>query len=92
MISFTSYHCVFKNNHDEFVNNINEFILLCICYSMFLFSEWVPEKEQQYDLGYSFIFGVTGMLLFNSSFVVTGILRMMRLNAIKYFKRLRRRC
>ena len=72
-----------KTPHANFVELVNEAILICVCYTLFILTDWVPEKEMQYELGWNFIYAVMAMILFNSYFVVKDMLYRLKLNVYK---------
>lgn len=55
----------------------NELLLSWISFHMFLFTDYVPETQMRTDIGYSMLFLIMVLILFNSHFLLKSILTSM---------------
>ena len=44
-----------NSNFFNFMENLNEFAIYVVCYFTFLFTDWIPDIELMYTLGYVFM-------------------------------------
>ena len=65
---------------------INEWFMVMICYNVFFYTDWIPDKELQYELAWNHIYIISTMILYNSLQVISSIKDNIRLYVIKYLK------
>ena len=73
-----------KTQQDNRTEIINEFLMLMICYNLFLYTDWIGKKEEQYEHGWNHIYIICAMIAYNSLSVLAGIKKNFKLNCIKY--------
>ena len=72
-----------KTSYANFMELSNEVFMILVCYNFFILTDWIPEKERQYDLAWNFIYIVSAMIIYNASPVAGGLFKSFRLNVIK---------
>jgi len=68
---------------------INDNLVDLLTIHMFCFSDWVPDMEAQYMVGFSMITIIAFMILFNMSFVFIEFFRVIKLVSKKNINRIK---
>ena len=56
----------FKTLHENYMDKVNESIMMCLCYGLFIFTDWIDLKEMQYELAWKYIQIVALMIVLNT--------------------------
>lgn len=59
-----------SSNLFNFMENLNESAIYMVCYFTFLFTDWIPDIEMRYTLGFVFMPIVVGIVMINIVCVV----------------------
>ena len=83
---FTAHTQPIKQRHDRNMDMVSEGFMMLVTYHLLLFTEYGPDVEQQYSLGWSYLASISGLLLCNMYFVVGQIIYELKLKIIKRWK------
>ena len=59
----------------NFMENINELAIYISCYFMFLFTEWIPDVEMRYNLGFIYLPALLSIIAANFACVIYDMLK-----------------
>ena len=65
---------------------ITEIFLAAVCFHLIIFTDFVPDKDIQFFMGFSFMFFIICLLGINIFFVVKEMFRLFKLKMIKKWK------
>lgn len=60
----------FKNKLLNFMENINEAAVYLTSFMMFMFTDWIPDIEVRYTIGFVYLTGILGIVLINLACVL----------------------
>jgi len=65
---------------------VSEAFMMLICYHLLLFSQFGPDVEQQYALGWSYVASISGLLASNMFFVLKQLIHELKLKTVKRYR------
>jgi len=78
----------YKMRKLNWIENVNECLLMFITLVLIIFTDFVDDRDIQYDLGgWVYVLLMTSCIVFNLSFVTIEFVRNSYLTIIKYYKR-----
>lgn len=87
MLLYTFLANPLATSTDRGMNLGNELFTMALCYQLMWFTDWIPDVEFKYSLGWVYI-GTIGLLLLSHSHVFLGdLLFRLRLHYLRWYKR-----
>ena len=75
VMSYTTYVLPFSVMKSNYMETMNEIIVLLASYHLFVFTEWVYDLDQRYRMGWSLVTLVIGLLVVNIAILAHTILK-----------------
>ena len=82
MLTYLAKSASFITRHDFRMCMVTELFLAAVCFHLIMFTDFVPDKDIQYFMGFSFMAFICGLLAINIFFVGTEMFRLWKLKMI----------
>ena len=83
MLIYVAKSDSFMTPFDRRMAMMTEVFLAAVTFHLIVFTDFVPDKDTQYFMGFSFMFWIISLLVINISFVVIEIFRLFKLKMIQ---------
>ena len=86
MLTYLAKSDSFMTPFDRRMAMLTELFLAAVCFHLIMFTDFVPDKDIQYSMGFSFMFWIISLLAINVFFVGKEMFRLFKLKMIKKWK------